>query len=551
MSAWWSNERISATVSQEYVERELGSKKRQDAIHRVLAFGDGLTDDTYLDWVLERSPRFFLILNDIGVPEKIFEIIDRSFDDEDLPLSQDALWDLNLFGTKSETLDKKFHRQQYKFLIQDLEPGGHVDFGTWEVVPVDPVVKRAAIPNAQACDKVYAYDRLYTRKKVPTSGDTGIDRIHFIMHLKGLAPIQHMHLVSVFATYSQDEINYVLLRPSTELTLKQFLEEQPKQFKLLEKKDRREIVLTWAHCITSALAYLHDNGFAHKAIRPSTVTIRNNTIFLSDYSAMKVLDREDAPNTYNSELYDHAPPEDWLRKPCLHETAPLKTILPGGGRTSRRMPKSSAANPSARPPPSPTPDSISPTTSKSQSSSASSTNARPRNAVITTFKPHRASSSSLPKRHYPADIYSLTTVLLTLLSHLLGHSPKSFASHRSKLNRQAGRGNAPPDASFHKNPKQVEKWLVMLSKEAGQKEKKDTKFWGAVVELVGVCRSGICKEPNLRISAGELEKKVGGWVEWGMGKRRRCQCDAAPQDYDSVSSKKADRVEDEAGSHCP
>ena len=72
MTAWWSNDRISATVNAAYVERELGSKTLVDKAHGVLAFGDGLTDDTYLDWILERSQRFFLILNEIGVPENIF-----------------------------------------------------------------------------------------------------------------------------------------------------------------------------------------------------------------------------------------------------------------------------------------------------------------------------------------------------------------------------------------------------------------------------------------------------------------------------------------------
>ncbi len=540
MTAWWSNERINATVTQEYIERELGSKKYVDTLHGVLAFGDGLTDDTYLDWILERSPRIFLILNQIGAPEKVFEAIDRSFTDDDLPLSQDSLWELNLFGGKSETLDKKFYREQFNFLIQELEPGGHVDYSTWDVVPVETTAKRPGITTNTSCDQVRVQNQVYTRKKVATFGDNGIDEVHFIMHLKALTTIQHPHLVSVWATYSQDEFNYILLTPPTETTLKTFLEEPPKAFKALEKYERRNIFLTWCHCLTSALASLHDKGFTHQTLRPSAITVdHKNTIYINDYSALKALDIDEPAQPYSSELYDHSAPENWLRKPCLHETAPLKTYLPGGGRTARRIPKPEAVNPTGTlplPPPSPgmptRKSSKSGATSRSGSKSASSgssTTTRPRNTVITTFAPPQrvastAGSSTHSKRAYSSDVFSLTTVLLTLLSMILQHSPKSFASHRCRLNRQAGRGNAPPDASFHKNLPQVMKWIDILAKEAGQREKKDMKFWGAVVELAQLCRLGVQKDPKDRIHTKDLEKKVAGWVDWGLGRKRKCNC---------------------------
>ena len=540
MTAWWSNERINATVTQEYIERELGSKKYVDTLHGVLAFGDGLTDDTYLDWILERSPRIFLILNQIGAPEKVFEAIDRSFTDDDLPLSQDSLWELNLFGGKSETLDKKFYREQFNFLIQELEPGNHINYSTWDVVPVETTAKRPGITTNTSCDQVRVQNQVYTRKKVATFGDNGIDEVHFIMHLKSLTTIQHPHLVSVWATYSQDEFNYILLTPPTEMTLKAFLDEPPKAFKALEKYERRNILMTWCHCLTSALASLHDKGFTHQTLRPSAITVdHKNTIYINDYSALKALDIDEPAQPYSSELYDHSAPENWLRKPCLHETAPLKTYLPGGGRTARRIPKPEHENPTGTlplPPPSPgmptRKSSKSGATSRSGSksnSSGSSTTTRPRNTVITTFAPPQrvastAGSSMHSKRAYSSDVFSLTTVLLTLLSMILQHSPKSFASHRCRLNRQAGRGNAPPDASFHKNLPQVMKWIDILAKEAGQREKKDMKFWGAVVELAQLCRLGVQKEPKDRIHSKDLEKKVAGWVDWGLGRKRKCNC---------------------------
>lgn len=543
MTAWWSEERINATVKQEYIERELGAKRHIDTLHGVLAFGDGLTDDTYLDWILERSPRIFLILDQIGVPEKIFEFIDKSFADDDLPLSQDALWDLNLFGGKSETLDKKFYREQFNFLIQELEPGGHVDYGSWDVVPVDPVVpavRRPSITTGQiTSDKVQVHKKIYTRKRVATSEEKGLDEVPFSMHLKALTNIQHTHLVSIWATYSQDDVNYMLLHPHAETSLKVFLDEPPKAFKLLDKHERRSIFLTWTHCLTSAMAYLHGQGLVHQSIRPSTIFVdHRNVIFLNDYEALKTLEIEEPNSPYSNELYEHSAPENWFRKPCLHETAPLKIYLPGGGRTSRRIPKPAPPNFKNPLPLPPSQAEQPPRRSDSKSaSSGSSTNTRPRNALITTLSPtstqRESSIASSPvhqKRSFAADMFSHTTVLLILLSQILQHSPKSFASHRSRLNRQAGRGNAPPDSSFHKNLGQVTKWIDMLAKEAGQREKKDMKFWGAVVEVIQVCRQGISKDPKERIGAKELDHKIAGWVYWGLARRRKCNCKIKEED---------------------
>ena len=66
---------------------------------------------------------------------------------------------------------------------------------------------------------------------------------------------------------------------------------------------------------------------------------------------------------------------------------------------------------------------------------------------------------------------------------------------------------------------------------AGQKEKKDQKLWGAVVELVDLCKSGVKKEPEERITSDELEKKMLGWIEWGIGKRRKCTCSEADRQF--------------------
>ncbi|KAL8969539.1 MAG: hypothetical protein Q9183_001951 [Haloplaca sp. 2 TL-2023] len=540
MTTWWTDERINATVSREYISREIGPRKYQEALHHPLSFGDGLTDDTYLDWILDKSRRCFLILNFIGVPERIFQLIDKSLDDDDLPLSEEALYDLNLFGGRSETLDKKFFRQQYTVLVQELLPGKHQDFGADEVVPVEARNgRKSSISGAsQSSDKVCVHRKLYTRKRFATSGDNGVDRVHFVMHLKALQSIKHPHLESVWSTYTQNDFSYMLLYPTTEITLRQFLTEQPKFFKNLEKQQRRETLLRWTHCITSALAYLHDNEFTHQGLRPSNVTIdSNNTIYLANFAALNALDATDGTSsTYRTEIYEHAAPENWRRKASVFETAPDKTIHPGGGRTARRL------NESVKSPTSRTSSIFShqqrtrSTVTTTSSSGSSSNNSRPKKTLITTFSPPNRFSPAAT----PADVFSLCTIILHLTSLLLGYGPKSFASHRSKHNRQAGRGGAPADASFHANLPQVGTWMEMLMKDATEREKKDQKgkgsgdiFWRSVAGVVHSAEAGLRNGPTERHTAKELERKVGKYVRRALGNAQAVDCGCRLEDEDA------------------
>ncbi|KAI4271194.1 MAG: hypothetical protein LQ337_006189 [Flavoplaca oasis] len=519
MTSWWTDERINATVDRAYIIKEIGPKRLQDALHLPVSFGDGLTDDTYLDWILQKSRRCFIILNFIGVPERIFELIDKSLDDEDLPLSEEALYDLNLFGNKSETLDKKFFRQQYSVLVQELVPGGHQVFGADEVVPLEPKNSRkgSIAATSTTSDRVSVHQKLYARKKIATSGDNGIGRVHFVMHLKALQSLKHPHLVSVWSTYTQNDFSYMLLYPITDLSLRQFLNEQPKFFKNLEKQQRRETLLRWTHCLATALAYLHDNGFPHQSIRPSNVTIdSNNTIYLANFAAMNALDSgEDKGQSYRTEIYEHAAPENWRRKPSIFDTAPDKMIHPGGGRTSRRPAPSSRPVSAISSPTIFSSHRARSATTMTSSSNSSSNNARPRKTIINTFSPPERFSPEAT----PADVFSLCTIILHLTSLLLGHSQKTFASHRSRHNRQAGRGGAPADASFHVNLPEVGTWMERLMKDASEREKKDKKgkgtgpsFWRSVGGVVHCAEAGLRKDPTQRHTARELERKIGKYV---------------------------------------
>ena len=499
MSAWWTNEKISSTVDRAYIIEKLPANKRE-ALHRPLSFGGDLTDDTYLDWILQKGRRWFLTLDALGVSHRIFGIIDKSCDDDDLPLSEDTLWRLDLFEDKTQTLDRKFYRQQFNYLIQDLAPDRHTDYGSDEVIPVEPDTRRIIGTQNSACDRVYFKSQFYTRKRIKTDGKKGNDRARFLLFLKSIRPLRHPHLASIWATYSQEDYSYMLLTPLYELTLKTCLDDPPKSFKSLPKLRRRELLLTWLACLTSTVAYLHEHKQGHGSLRPSVITISpDHKLYVSDFAALSALDDSIAP--HDRETYEYGAPESWQRKAICQPVAPQKTTLPGGGRTRQRLPKEKRLS----------------TPRSSATSSSSSSNSR---TVVTTFSANSHSFTTAPS----ADVFSLGAIILTILSALLSYTPKTCAAYRAKHNRTAGRGGAIGDASFHANLGQVGKWMDILIKDAEKMKKSggDRLMMETVTGLVGLCSAALRKDSGSRPHAVDLDRDISHFVGRGVGKPRDC-----------------------------
>jgi hypothetical protein len=106
---WWTDDCVDATVNREYVYSQLRADE-QELLKQSPSFADGLTDDTYLDWILTKARRFFLTLVDSGVPDQIFGIVDDSYDDGDLPIDEGSIPDLHLSYEQSPALNKRFYK---------------------------------------------------------------------------------------------------------------------------------------------------------------------------------------------------------------------------------------------------------------------------------------------------------------------------------------------------------------------------------------------------------------------------------------------------------
>ena len=293
---WWTDDRVDATVNREYVYSHLRADE-QELLKQSPSFADGLTDDTYLDWILTKARRFFLTLVDSGVPDQIFGIVDDSYDDGDLPIDEESIPDLHLSYEPSPALNKRFYKAQYRYLLRVLEDGEHIRYAEEETVPVYASGLKATILSLgkDGVDKVRlsaSTSRYFVRKKINVDHrPNGTSEALVLGEIASLRRYAHPHLSSIFASYLQQDSIYVLFTPAPAYSLKSFLSDVPKAFDHLAKSQRRQKLLSWTHCLAGALRWLHTNGRPHGAIRPSNIQVTDDNfhIYLGQFDDPGVL----------------------------------------------------------------------------------------------------------------------------------------------------------------------------------------------------------------------------------------------------------------------
>ena len=337
----WTDERVITTVSSRFVNANLTQEERV-LLRKSISFGDGLTDNTYLDWILERAKKLFLILVDIGVPDQIFGLVDESYDDGDLPIELEAVQDLALSPAPDPALDKKFYKAQFKYLIKSVQEGEHVRYTPDDVIPLELLGVKAGIATTgkDGLDKVRLATKpleTFSRKRVVLQqGSNYVTEAAVLSEVAALRKLVHEHLVSVYGSYLCDDSAYVLMSPSADCTLKSFISDTPKLFQGLPKLQRREILINWPHCLANGLDWLHGKGLHHGAIRPSNVFIDSNyRIYLGQFDGFKHTQAKIKAD--DVEVYQYAAPEKWKRAAKAQTTDTGGIALPSGGRTSKKQ----------------------------------------------------------------------------------------------------------------------------------------------------------------------------------------------------------------------
>ncbi|KAI9824003.1 MAG: hypothetical protein M1819_001091 [Sarea resinae] len=498
---WWDNERIEATVTRDYVASKLRSDERE-LLDKALAFGDGLTDDTYIEWILTRAKRLFLILLDIGVPDQIFGVVDDSWDDADLPIALEDVERLKLSYDGNEALDRKFHKRQYAYLLRYLKQGQHITYGPDEIVPAEPVHKRLASVIYHGSEKVCISgcgNKSFLRRRIDFDESNGEHpEQRFVADLEALKAIEHDHITPIWGSYTFAGSGYLLMDFTTEVTLKSFLQTQTQQFKNLSKTDRRQLLLNWLHCLSSSLKFLHRKGYCHGDLRPSNIMVDStNNIVLGGITALSSLQTDKKPN--ETESYEYGAPEKWLRVTAEFDALPIKQVsarshvrkISGGSPTSSPTKHDSFGDFGGLSDSLPSPFSYSSKTASYHSSSSLT-------AKVTTWH----NQTVAPQK---SDVFSLGCVFLDILSCLLKRKASSFSSHRSAKNESAGRGGAPADSSFHANLGQIDTWIDNLERDA---LKKDDVLMSGVPHILRLVRWMISRSPDQRPTARQVQESL-------------------------------------------
>ena len=608
---WWTDDRVQATVTPEYILKQFRLEE-QDLLRRSVSFGGGVTGHTYLDCILERATRLFLILTQVGVPGLIFSVVDEPYDDHDLPIAAEALKNLRLSSGLDPSIDRRLYEAQFQYLARDLQQGHHVRFLDEEASPVKLVGSAGGISRSgkDGIEKVHigsGVAKVYGRKRiVREEAPTYSSQADILAEIASARKLAHHHVLSVYGSYSHGNNVFVLLTPAVEYTLNSFVDSPPKHFENLPKVQRREILINWPHCLANGLAWLHANRMHHGALRPSNIVIDNAyRIYLGPIEALPITHGN--VKISDIESYQYAAPERWRRAATMQTKAPAMLTLHSGGRTARkqntsRHSGSSSVNdvtdrrPSVTLPISPVlpintskPTSTAypfiPTSKANVPRSQGRTKDRPEYAASflssnsSGTRPDGSNSLRVPNIHadhqsghrratsisaelsavslhsaeagqagksappnsvtvapseirsalvqtwqsaqfdpYAADIFSLGTIIVEIVSFLCKRSSGAFSRHRSAKNRTAGRGGGVADASFHANLGQVFAWMMLLQQDGKKKaSKEEGKAFGAVDPIIEIARECLARSADDRPDAGLVEKALGDCIQQSTG----------------------------------
>ncbi|KAI9371873.1 hypothetical protein BJX61DRAFT_509985 [Aspergillus egyptiacus] len=579
-SVWWPEDRIKATISSECVFKHLPSSA-QPRLVACLAWGEGLTNETYLDWILTKAGRLFLILVDIGIPERIFHLIDESYDDNDLPVAAHSVDRLQLSAVPNPELDSKFFLAQWRFIVRGIEEGSHVKYTENEGVPVEALQTGTALAK-EGVERVIvagAVCKVYLRTQVTIGGAPHFfEEDEVLEEIRSMRRLAHDHVYSIYASYFVDNTVCILFSGVCERNLMSFLTDTPQSFKKLPKERRREILVNWPHCLAHGLTWLHAHGQVHGIVRPSNILIDADfRIFIGQYEALDTL--LPPVKVDDVESYQYGPPERWVRAIGVQNSGLAGATFPSGGRTGRKAREHpgrlnlgrlkglniSDSEPLSPPPESITshgtvirvgpPDSSSRVSMLSSSSSGSSIGSSPRKRGLSIkspilYSPSITSSNSsgsseerssmllnaigLSTAHpsggalvqvwqsrqtdpEASDVFSLGAVFLDIFTYMCKRKISAFASHRGAKNRTAGRGGGVADCSFHLDRNIGQVSSWITLLDSDAKKRKDPVFQ-AIRPMLAMSRHMVSRDPGNRPTAFQVEQLLAAAIKETEGK---------------------------------
>ncbi|KAK6346909.1 hypothetical protein TWF696_007010 [Orbilia brochopaga] len=497
----WDAEKIEETVTHQFLKDKIPSQQGKEKLDVEVSFGDGLTDETYAEWVVQKAKRFFLLLLEFGLPERIFDVVDQSWDDDDLPLEPKYIHRLKLREHYDIALENKFYKRQFSYILKEISYKAHIKYEDEDEIPL-VVSYRQKIPGFSfpGDDKVYRprnrSHMMYRRKVTLGPGPESLTEKDFLAEVAVLRKVVHPHIVDFQASYTYLHDGFILTTPTYDYSLKNFIENPSSTFKSLNKEQRRRRILGWIHCLADALAYLHDEEITTLDIRPRTILVSRDEVYLSDISILTGLDSKAKTTDHiEAERYEYDAPEHWNRKHSAHSPPSTPSIGTARARSFFRSFSMMSNSNSLPQPNSPHGDVV----------SDSSEHSAPNDSVDSAVQGPQLSAAQVGEwvkevsNPFKASTFSLVCIFMDLLTFNAKKKISAFKSYRS-AKKGSSRGAAKPDSSFHANLGQVAAWIEILDKEVSKRGAEDR----AVKSILQICASMFYREPDLRPSQREV-----------------------------------------------
>lgn len=495
---WWTEERINEKVTQDFVTSRLQPHERE-RLALPVGFGD-LSDDTYIEWILEKARRLFLVLAEIGEADRIFAVVDKSWNDDDLPLQMDDIEQLALSNRRDQNANARFYHTQFTFLLRELRDGVHIDYAPNEECPLEYVMGLPPAVSLQSWPRVHLPKRpkeVYVRRRFALGNAESPDAFEsdFMIDVESARMVEHEHIAPIWASYTQKGIGYIVTNFVGQHTLRSFIDHRnPTQYQKLAKIDRRWLLLNWLHCLADTIATLHRNGFCHSAIRPTNILIdERNSIAFSDIGSLEIFQKDKRLDPMD--VYVYGAPEAHVNAPTT-TTVPLPTL--------------------GSPPASTKHSSV---TSKSSSGSSSNSSASQRHKLTKSptgdfsgfhfgFKRTKPVPKARSRTHdtEKADVFSLGCVFLEIVSFMLKKKPHDFVKHRSSKHKiSMGGKNSRTDSSYHANLEKIDMWIELLEKASFEH---DDDAFRAIPPILILIRGMLSRAPAVRPTSRDVRDRL-------------------------------------------
>jgi serine/threonine protein kinase len=253
-----------------------GREKYTDSdIRKISALLRGVN----LKW--SRVPRIYIVLRTIGALHVLDAFISLGYSDYWLPFNPRTLPDITGASMRDSFIEKQPIVLTKSIDLEKGENGKHQYYAKGEPIPFK-TVRYLGSGGYGKVDKVVSSlsHKEYARKRIPRWGffqrsKANVDS--FEIELQLLKRLSHRHIIELVGSYTDPTYLGLMISPVADYDLACLLDRAP------TSSDQKLLLRTYFGCLSTAVAYLHDNKVRHKDIKPQNVLIKGKTAFLTDF----------------------------------------------------------------------------------------------------------------------------------------------------------------------------------------------------------------------------------------------------------------------------